>query len=105
MATQTNTGQTMASWSAKSNSSAHEHEALGQEFTEQVINSFGPRTDPRLREVMSSLVQHLHDFARDVELTFDEWLAAVKLINQAGQMSNDIRNEGQLLCDIIGLER
>lgn len=79
-------------------------EGLGQEFTKHVISSFGPKTDPRLREVMGSFVQHIHDFAREVNLTVDEWLAGVEMINQAGQMSNERRNEGQLMCDVIGLE-
>ncbi|KAF4459796.1 catechol dioxygenase [Fusarium albosuccineum] len=79
-------------------------EGLGQAFTQQVIDSFGPKTDPRLREVMSSFVQHMHDFARETQLTVDEWMMAVKMINWAGQMSNDRRNEGQLMCDVIGLE-
>ncbi|KAH7134576.1 Intradiol ring-cleavage dioxygenase [Dactylonectria estremocensis] len=77
---------------------------LGQEFTKHVVTSFGPKTDPRLREVMGSFVQHIHDFAREVNLTVDEWLAGVEMINQAGQMSNERRNEGQLMCDVIGLE-
>ncbi|KAM5354670.1 hypothetical protein ACJ41O_001317 [Fusarium nematophilum] len=83
---------------------AAQEEGLGQAFTQQVIDSFGPKTDPRLREVMGSFVQHMHDFAREVNLTCDEWMAAVKMINWAGQMSNDRRNEGQLMCDVIGLE-
>ncbi|WDK15925.1 dioxygenase [Colletotrichum graminicola] len=53
---------------------------------------------------MPSLLRHLHDFAREVDLTVDEWLAGVQMINEAGQMSNDTRNETQLLCDILGLE-
>ncbi|KAI1845952.1 hypothetical protein JX265_011152 [Neoarthrinium moseri] len=77
---------------------------LGKEWTEQVINSMGPKTEPRLREVMSSLIRHVHDFAREVKLTTDEWMLGVEMINQAGQMSNQKRNEGQLLCDVIGLE-
>jgi len=77
---------------------------LGPEFTKEVINSMGPSTDPRLREIMTSLIGHLHDFARDVRLTSDEWLAGVNMINWAGQMSNDKRNEGQLICDILGME-
>ncbi|KAM0424361.1 hypothetical protein ACHAPT_010508 [Fusarium lateritium] len=83
---------------------AAQEEGLGQAFTQQVIDSFGPKTDPRLREVMSSFVQHMHDFARETQLTVDEWMMAVKMINWAGQMSNDKRNEGQLMCDVIGLE-
>ena len=73
-------------------------------FTNHVISSIGPNTDPRLRKVMTSLIKHVHDFAREVDLTVDEWMAGVDMINRAGQMSTDRRNEGQLLCDVIGLE-
>lgn len=79
-------------------------DGLGPEFTRTVIESMGPATSPRLREVMSSLIRHVHDFAREVQLTTDEWMAGVQLINWAGQMSNEKRNEGQLLCDVLGLE-
>jgi catechol 1,2-dioxygenase len=74
------------------------------EFTDGVINATGPKADPRLREVMSALIRHMHDFAREVDLTTDEWMAAVNMINWAGKMSTDRRNEGQLMCDVIGLE-
>ena len=73
-------------------------------FTQNVIDSMGPKTSPRMREVMSALIPHLHDFAREVELTVDEWMEGVNLLNWAGQMSDDKRNEGQLVCDVIGLE-
>jgi catechol 1,2-dioxygenase len=77
---------------------------LGQDFTANVIKSMGPGTSPRMREVMGIFIQHMHDFAREANLTVDEWMEAVKMINWAGQMSDDKRNEGQLMCDIIGLE-
>ncbi|KAJ0278993.1 hypothetical protein COL940_006968 [Colletotrichum noveboracense] len=77
---------------------------LGQDFTKQVIASMGKETDPRLRVILTSFIQHIHDFAREVDLTTDEWMMGVNMINWAGQMSNDRRNEGQLLCDVIGLE-
>ncbi|KIW06216.1 uncharacterized protein PV09_02692 [Verruconis gallopava] len=73
-------------------------------FTSNVIKATGPKCSPRLRQVMGSLIQHLHDFARENEITVDEWMAAVNFINEAGQMSTNVRNEGQLLCDILGLE-
>lgn len=73
-------------------------------FTQKVIESMGPKTSPRMREVMSVLIPHLHDFAREVELTVDEWMAGVQLINWAGKMSDERRNEGQLMCDVVGLE-
>jgi len=73
-------------------------------FTDQVIKATGPNAHPRLAEVMPSLLRHLHDFAREVNLTVAEWTAAVDLINECGQMSTDRRNETGLLCDILGLE-
>lgn len=73
-------------------------------FTSRVIAAMGPKTEPRLRQVMTSLIRHVHDFARECDLTVDEWMAGVQMINAAGQMSTDRRNEGQLLCDVIGLE-
>jgi catechol 1,2-dioxygenase len=73
-------------------------------FTDRVINAMGPKTSPRLRQLMSGLIRHVHDFARENELTVDEWMAGVQMINWAGQMSDHKRNEGQLLCDVIGLE-
>lgn len=73
-------------------------------FTQHVIEAIGPKATPRMRQVMSSLIQHVHDFARENEITIDEWMKGVELMNWAGQMSNDKRNEGQLVCDVIGLE-
>lgn len=83
---------------------ANGNHTLGDEFTQEVIDAMGPKTDPRLRVVMSSFIKHIHDFARDVQLTTDEWMMGVQIINAAGQMSDEKRNEGQLLCDVIGLE-
>ncbi|KAL2223108.1 Intradiol ring-cleavage dioxygenase [Thermoascus aurantiacus ATCC 26904] len=73
-------------------------------FTDRVIKAMGPKTSPRMRQIMTSLIRHIHDFARENELTVDEWMAGVNFINWAGKMSDDKRNEGQLLCDVIGLE-
>ncbi|KAK4243767.1 Intradiol ring-cleavage dioxygenase [Corynascus novoguineensis] len=73
-------------------------------FTDRVIAATGPNADRRLVEVMPSLVRHLHAFAREVNLTVAEWTAAVDFINECGKMSDDRRNETQLLCDIVGLE-
>lgn len=74
------------------------------DFTDNVINAMGPKTSPRFRQLMTGLIRHVHDFARENEVTVEEWMAGVQLMNWAGQMSNDKRNEGQLVCDVIGLE-
>jgi len=73
-------------------------------FTNNVINAIGPATDPRSRQLLGSLIRHVHDFARENELTIDEWMAGVKFINSIGQISTPIRNEGQRISDVIGLE-
>ncbi|KAI1331148.1 Intradiol ring-cleavage dioxygenase [Xylariaceae sp. FL0255] len=73
-------------------------------FTDTVVAATGPNANPRLKQIMPALIQHLHDFAREVDLTVAEWLAGVEMINEAGRMSTDRRNETQLICDILGLE-
>ncbi|KAH7384995.1 Intradiol ring-cleavage dioxygenase [Cadophora sp. MPI-SDFR-AT-0126] len=73
-------------------------------FTQHVIDATGPKATPRMRKVMGSLIKHVHDFARENELTVEEWMAGVEMMNWAGKMSDNKRNEGQLMCDVIGLE-
>jgi len=73
-------------------------------FTQHVIETIGPKTGDRERFVMSSLIKHLHDFAREVELTPEEWMAGVQFVNSIGQISDSKRNEGQRISDVLGLE-
>lgn len=73
-------------------------------FTDSVIAATGPKTTPRMRQVMASLIRHVHDFARENDITVAEWMQGVQMLNWAGQMSDDKRNETQLMCDVIGLE-
>lgn len=69
-----------------------------------VFNSYmGPDVNPRLREVMSSLVTHLHDFAKDVSLTHAEWEQGISFLERAGEISNKERHEFVLLSDVLGL--
>lgn len=73
-------------------------------FTDKVIAATGPQASPRMRQVMASLIRHVHDFARENDITVAEWMRGVDMLNWAGQLSNDRRNETQLLHDVIGLE-
>jgi hydroxyquinol 1,2-dioxygenase len=59
--------------------------------------------DPRLAEVMTALVRHLHDFAREVRLTEDEWMAAIRWLTRTGQISDAKREEFILASDVLGL--
>jgi catechol 1,2-dioxygenase len=77
-------------------------------FTPSVINSIGPKASPRTRQVFTSLIKHLHDFARDVELTMEEWQQGMLFLDEVGHLyftSDKKRHEMHRLSDILGLER
>ena len=48
-------------------------------ITDAFLATIAPSTAPRLREVLTSLVRHLHDFARETKLTHAEWRAGIAL--------------------------
>ena len=73
------------------------------EMVERVERSFDGCADPRLRELMTALVRHLHGFVREVRLTEDEWAAAIKFLTAAGHITDDKRQEFILLSDVLGL--
>lgn len=58
---------------------------------------------PRLAELTTALVRHLHAFAREVRLTEEEWLAAVRWLTATGQLCDDRRQEFILASDVLGL--
>jgi catechol 1,2-dioxygenase len=81
---------------------------MATDFTEEtaadaVIESFGADTNPRLREVLTALVHHLHAFTREVELTIPEWEKAIDFLTSTGHMCTDERQEFILLSDVLGL--
>jgi hydroxyquinol 1,2-dioxygenase len=59
--------------------------------------------NPRLAELMPALVRHLHAFAREVDLTEEEWMAAIQWLTATGQMSDEKRQEFILASDVLGL--
>lgn len=60
-------------------------------------------TDPRLQEVLTALVRHLHSFAREVDLTHAEWRKGLELLTRAGEITDAERNEFVLFSDVLGL--
>lgn len=72
-------------------------------ITQAVIARLASTPDPRLKEILTSLVQHLHAFAREVKLTEEEWLKGIEYLTATGQMCNDKRQEFILLSDTLGL--
>ncbi|AQH01397.1 hydroxyquinol 1,2-dioxygenase [Burkholderia sp. KK1] len=72
-------------------------------ITQAVIGSLDKCNNTRLRKVMTSLVQHLHAFARDVHLTEEEWSTAISFLTEVGHITDDKRQEFILLSDTLGL--
>src|SRR5919112_947166 len=74
-------------------------------ITAEAIAQMAKTPDPRMREVMAAAIRHLHDFAREVELTPDEWLAGIGFLTAVGQACTPYRQEFILLSDVLGLSR
>ena len=77
--------------------------ATEENLTELALKQWEACHSPRLRQIMQSLVKHLHGFARDVDLKQDEWLMAVNWLAKTGQLSSEKRQEFILLSDVLGI--
>lgn len=73
-----------------------------EDVTPAVIDAYKNIESPRLREIVESLVKHLHAFARDVHLTEEEFHKACELIAKMGQMTNATHNEVVLMSGSLG---
>jgi hydroxyquinol 1,2-dioxygenase len=70
----------------------------------QVVNArSGLGANPRLKEIMQVVVQHLHAATREAAITPDEWLAAIEFLTETGQMCSEWRQEYILLSDVLGV--
>jgi hydroxyquinol 1,2-dioxygenase len=72
-------------------------------ITQAVLAAQRGSPEPRLARVMASLVRHLHDFAREVELTEAEWFEGIRFLTRAGHITDEKRQEFILLSDVLGL--
>ncbi len=72
-------------------------------ITQAVIGRLSQCDDPRFKQVMTSLVTHLHDFVRDVRLTEAEWIAAIEFLTDVGKTCTPKRQEFILLSDTLGV--
>ena len=72
-------------------------------ITEAVIGRFENCPDPRLKEVLTSLVRHLHAFVKESRLTEAEWLEGIQFLTATGHITDDKRQEFILLSDTLGV--
>src|SRR5882724_5106463 len=72
-------------------------------LTAEVVARLEETKDKRLREIMTAAVKHLHAFAREVNLTEEEWFEGIRFLTAVGQKCDDKRQEFILLSDVLGL--
>ncbi|MET0930271.1 MAG: dioxygenase [Aeromicrobium sp.] len=77
--------------------------ATEDNITDLAVERWATAKDPRLAELMTGLVTHLHDFAREVRLTEEEWITAMGWLAATGQISDEKREEFILASDVLGL--
>ena len=73
------------------------------DITTEVLRRFDATSDPRLRQIVQSMVKHLHAFVREVEPTEAEWMAGIQFLTAVGQKCAENRQEFILLSDTLGV--
>jgi protocatechuate 3,4-dioxygenase beta subunit len=68
-----------------------------------VIARSGPNANPRVKQIVDSVVRHLHAAVKETEPTIDEWMQAILFLTKTGHLSNDWRQEFILLSDTLGV--
>ena len=59
--------------------------------------------DPRLRQIMQSLIKHVHGFVREIEPTQQEWATAIDWLTRTGKLCSQKRQEFILASDVLGV--
>ena len=72
-------------------------------ITDAALEQMSTTKDPRLKEIMACLVRHLHAFAREIDLTPEEWIEGIKFLTNVGQTCTPYRQEFILLSDTLGM--
>jgi protocatechuate 3,4-dioxygenase beta subunit len=71
--------------------------------TDETLSQMAGTDDPRLKEIADAAVRHLHAFAREVNLTPEEWIQGIQFMTAVGQACTPLRQEFILLSDVLGL--
>ena len=74
-----------------------------QDVTAAALAVMERTSDPRMRQIMISLVKHLHGFVRDVRLTEKEFRDATAIIVELGKLTTDTHNEVVLMAGSLGV--
>ena len=71
--------------------------------SEVVAGRIANTTDPRFKEIMTVLINHLHAAIKEIEPTQEEWFQAIEFLTSTGHMCDDWRQEFILLSDVLGV--
>jgi len=74
-------------------------------ITAEVLRRIKDTPSARLKELLASLVRHIHEFARETELTEEEWFAGIDFLARTGRLCTPTRQEFVLLSDTLGLSQ
>ena len=74
-----------------------------EQVTQAVLDEMKRTPDARTREILESLVRHLHGFLREVKLTEKEFDRAIKHVAALGQLTTDSHNEVRLIAGTLGV--
>ena len=74
-----------------------------QNLVDAVLKKLESAKDPRFKEVMTSLIRHLHAFVRETELTEQEWMTGIQFLTATGKKCDGKRQEYILLSDTLGV--
>ncbi len=80
-----------------------QQDAREMAVTDEAVASFADAGSPRYREIMQSLVRHLHAYAREVRLSQSEWEQGIAFLTRVGHITDERRQEFILLSDVLGL--
>jgi len=72
-------------------------------LTDLAIERWQQIEDPRLRQVMTAAIKHLHAFVREVQPTPQEWFAAIDWLTRTGSLCDEKRQEFILTSDVLAV--
>jgi protocatechuate 3,4-dioxygenase beta subunit len=74
-----------------------------EDVTQAVLGEMRRTPSARTKEILGSLVNHLHAFVREVRLTESEFQEAIGYVNAIGQKTTPSHNEAMLLAGALGV--
>jgi hydroxyquinol 1,2-dioxygenase len=71
-------------------------------ITQAVKDTYRTEPGSRFEKLLHGLIDHLHDYTREVGLTHEEWIGVLNFLYDCGKISTPERHEFILLSDVLG---